>query len=171
MTLFPPGMLAAIYWLHMLATVIWIGGLTTLSLIILPAARKTLTGSSYSAFLGLVTQRLQWIGWLSLAVLTATGMFQMSANPNYHGVLAISNPWAVAILLKHIVIVIMVAAGVYVTWGLNPALQRISMLQAHGKGSPEELAALQKKEEALIQLNLLISVVVLLLTAWARSAG
>jgi uncharacterized membrane protein len=169
MTLFPVGMLTVIYWLHMLATVSWIGGLASLALIVLPAARKTLQGSTYSAFLQQVSRRMQQIGWLSLVVLTGTGMFQMSASPAYRGFLAINNPWATAILLKHLVIGVMVLAGAYLTWGLTPALERLALLQSHGKGDPAELVALQRREEWLVRLNLAISVVVLLLTAWARS--
>ena len=171
MTLFPVEMLTVIYWLHMLATVAWIGGLATLALLVLPAARKTLSGNAYSDFISQITRRLQWIGWLSLVVLIATGLFQMSASPSYQGFLAITNPWAVAILLKHLVIGLMVIASVYLTWFLTPALQRLAMLRAHGKGSPAELAVLQQREELLVQINLGISILVLLLTAWARSTG
>lgn len=169
MTLFPVGMLTVIYWLHMLATVVWIGGLATLVLIVLPVARKTLQGNPYSAFLQQVSGRMQQIGWLCLVVLTGTGMFQMSANPAYRGFLAIDSPWATAILLKHLAIGLMVLAGVYLTWGLTPALARLALLQSHGKGDPSEWAALQRREEGLVRLNLVIAVIVLLLTAWARS--
>lgn len=169
MTPFPVGVLTVIYWLHMLATVVWVGGLASLALIVLPAARKTLQGSSYSAFLQQVSRRMQQIGWLSLVVLTGTGMFQMSANPAYQGFLAINTPWATAILLKHVVIGGMVLAGAYLTWGLTPALERLALLQSRAKGDSAELAALQRREEWLVRLNLFVSAIVLLLTAWARS--
>ncbi len=171
MTLYPVEMLTVFYWLHMLATVAWIGGLATLALLVLPAARKTLSGKAYSDFISQITRRLQLIGWLSLMVLVATGLFQMSASTSYQGFLAITNPWAVAILLKHMVIVLMVIASAYLTWFLTPALERLALLQAHGKGSPPELAGLQQREELLVRINLGISILVLLLTAWARSAG
>ncbi len=170
MTLYSPVMLVTIYWLHMLATVAWIGGQTALAVLVLPAARKTIAGASgYSEFISQVSKRLQLTGWLSLFILTATGLFQMSANPSYKGFLAVSNPWATAILLKHLVIGALVLSSAYLTWGLTPALERMILLQTHGKGSPAELSVLQKREEGLIQINLFISVVVLLLTAWARS--
>jgi len=171
MTPFPPGILTLIYWLHMLATVAWVGGQTTLALIVLPAARKSLSGNQYSDFLDQVSRRLQLVGWLSLAVLIGTGMFQMSASPSYRGFLAINNPWSIAIFLKHAVIGVMVVASAYITWGLTPTLQRLALLRAHGKGDAAALTALQNREETLVQLNLFISVIVLLLTAWARSSG
>ena len=170
MTLYPSGMLTAIYWLHMLATVAWVGGQAALALIVLPAAHKTLNGEIYSNFLGQVNRKLQLVGWISLTVLVGTGMFQMSASPSYQGFLSITNTWAVAILSKHLVIGLLVVLSAYSTWGLAPALQRLSLLRSRGKGSAEEYAALQKREEWLVRVNLAISIVVLLLTAWARSA-
>ena len=163
-------MLAIIYWLHMLATVAWIGGLAALGLLVLPAAHKTLSGTQYSAFLTQVTRRLQLIGWLSLAVLIGTGMFQMSASPFYQGFLAITNPWAEAILAKHIVIAGMTGLSAYLTWWHAPKMERLALLQARGKGDPAEIAAMQHREELLVQINLGVSILILLLTALARSA-
>jgi uncharacterized membrane protein len=165
----PAAVMAAMYWLHMLATVVWIGGLAAMSLIVLPSARRTLDGAAYSQFLGKVQERLQWVGWMSLMVLGATGMFQMSANRNYNGFLAIDNPWATAILIKHAAIVVMVAASAYSTWGLMPALRRAALLRAAGKKvNEEEQARLARRETWMLRLNLVLSVAVLALTAWAR---
>lgn len=167
-----PLVLTLIYWLHMLATVVWIGGLAALSLIVLPAARKTLEPKAYSALLAQLQQRIQQIGWFSLALLVLTGMFQMSANANYQGFLAISNTWAEAILAKHIVIGVMILVSGYVTWGLFPTLQRTALLRAAGRVVDEgQVARIQRRETLLLQANLLLSIIVLLLTAWARSAG
>lgn len=171
MTQSPAVFLTIIYWLHMLATVIWIGGQSALAFMVLPAARKTLQGETYAAFIGQLTRRLQTIGWVSLAVLIATGMFQMSSSPFYDGFLAINNPWALAILLKHGVIGLMVLLGAYSTWGLSPALQRTALLISRGKGSAIEQAALQRREQWLVRINLVISLLVLLMTAWARSVA
>jgi uncharacterized membrane protein len=46
------------YWLHLLATVLWIGGLVVLSLLVLPAARKTLEPQAYASLLADIERRL-----------------------------------------------------------------------------------------------------------------
>ncbi|RPI26078.1 MAG: hypothetical protein EHM70_19390, partial [Chloroflexota bacterium] len=46
------------YWFHMLATVVWIGGLSTLAVLVLPAARRTLERSAYAALLTNIQRRL-----------------------------------------------------------------------------------------------------------------
>jgi uncharacterized membrane protein len=160
------------YWLHMLATIAWLGGLSALALIVLPAARSSLEPAAYSSMLGRVQSRLQMIGWLSLLILGATGMFQMSANPNYSGFLTIENDWAVAIFIKHIGVILMVAVSAYSTWGLLPALRRLALLRSLGKsGTQEEAARLEKRELLLLRINLAISIFVLAMTAWARAAS
>jgi len=166
-----PMVMAVIYWLHMLATVVWIGGLTTLALLVLPAARSTLDSTAFSALLVKIQSRLQQMGWFSLAVLGLTGMFQMSENPNYTGFLEIGSDWATAILAKHLVIGLMVALSIYMTWGVLPNLQRSALLRAAGKNVDQKVKLLERREDRLLRLNLLLSVIVLLLTAWARSAN
>jgi uncharacterized membrane protein len=167
----PSWVLSIAYWLHMLATVVWIGGLSALSLIVLPAARRSITGAAYGDFLGQVQQRLQGIGWFSLVLLFVTGMLQMSSSPFSEGFLAIDNPWALAILLKHLAIGLMVLLGAYATWGIAPALRRLALLQAAGRGVDETAQdRLRRREDLLLKLNLVVSLVVLLLTAIARSA-
>jgi hypothetical protein len=112
---------------------------------------------------------LQQVGWFSLAILGVTGMFQMSSSPNYQGFLAVDNPWAMAILAKHVVIGGMVVAAAYMTWGVLPALQRLAILQAAGRPAAQgQSERLQKQERWILGFNLLLSVVVLLLTAVAR---
>ena len=170
--------LALVYWLHMLATVIWLGGLAALSLLALPAARKALDAAGYAAFLRELQRRLDPLGWFSLAMLAGTGMVQMSANPNYQGFLAIDNRWAAAILVKHLVFVGMAGLAGYLSWGLLPRLRRLALRQAlahMGAGHEdaalaEQMAGLQRQETFLLRLNLVLGIVVLALTAIARSA-
>ncbi len=163
--------LALAYWLHIVATVTWVGGLIALSVLVIPAARRTLLPGDYAALFDRLQAGLQRVGWLSLAVLIATGMFQMSAHPAYEGFLAISNAWSVAILIKHILIGFMVLAGAYLTWGIMPSLRRMALLRAAGQNldAAKDLA-LRKRESRVLTINLILSILVLLLTAIARAA-
>ncbi|MEN4011848.1 MAG: DUF4149 domain-containing protein [Bellilinea sp.] len=163
--------LVAAYWLHMLATVLWLGGLATLAFLVIPAARRSLAAADYSSLVDKLTSRLQQIGWFCLMVLIATGMFQMSAHPSYEGFLTIGNAWSLAILSKHLVIGGMIAISVYTTWGLTPELRRLAMLRAAGKPVDETAQqAFLRKEQYLLRINIILSALVLLLTAFARAS-
>ena len=168
----PTFALAIAYWLHMLATVAWIGGLVALSVVLLPAARRALDPQGFSGLISQVQVRMQRVGWFSLVVLVVTGMFQMSSHPSYGGFLTITNSWAVAILIKHLVIGGMVLVSAYATWGLLPALQRSALRRAAGREvDPFQQQRLERREEWLLRINLVLSIIVLALTAWARAAG
>ncbi|HKJ28301.1 MAG TPA: hypothetical protein VJ965_11730, partial [Anaerolineales bacterium] len=56
----------------------------------------------------------------------------------------------------------------YLTWKLGPDIERLSLLISHEKGSPEEMAKLRKRRRQVVNLNMILSVVVLLLTSLAR---
>jgi len=161
------------YWLHMLATVVWIGGLAALALFVLPAARQVLDPRGYAAFLGAVQRRFDPLAWFSLAVMGGTGMVQMSANPNYSGLLAIENRWAVAILVKHIVFFGMGALSAYLTWSLLPRLRRVALLRlksGEDAAMERQITPLETQELRLMQINLALGVIVLALTAVARAS-
>jgi uncharacterized membrane protein len=182
MSLPPILALSLTYWLHMLATVVWLGGLAALSILVLPSARGMLEAGAYSRLLEGIQRRLDPLGWLCLAVLVGTGLFQMSANPNYQGFLAINNRWAVAILVKHVLFFALTAASAYLTWGVLPALRRAALRQARlrpADAQPQadaantagaEMQRLQRRESLLLRLNLLLGVVILALTALARAS-
>ena len=157
------------YWLHMLATVVWIGGLATLTILVIPAARRSLEPKAFAGLLERVHKRLDPIGWLCLMLLGATGLFQMSVNPNYKGFLTISNRWAVAILTKHIVFLVMIGVSAYVTWVLLPQMQRLALLQAAGHETPDA-ASLAAQEERMMRFSLVLGVLILGLTAVARAS-
>lgn len=168
----PAWALSLAYWLHMLATVVWIGALATLVILVLPTAQRSLDPQPYSDFLGQIQRRLDPIGWFCLLLLTGTGLVQMSANPNYQGFLAIDNRWAVAILTKHIVFLIMVGLSAYLTWGLLPQTRRLALRRARGlvDKDDQEYNILLKKETWLVNLNLVLGVAILALTAIARTS-
>jgi uncharacterized membrane protein len=123
---------------------------------------------AYAELLAALQKRLDPLGWFSVIVLLASGMFQVSSNPNYGGFLSIQGLWAGSILIKHILFGLMVLVSGYITWGLLPAMRRAALLQAHGKDT-HDARTLQNREVFLLRFNLLLGVLVLLLTAVARS--
>lgn len=155
------------FWLHMLTTVIWIGGLAALALFVLPVARRSLEPAAFSDFLRKINQKLDPIGWMSLGILTATGLVQMGANPNYEGLIAISNDWSRAILVKHLLFFGMIAVSGYLTWGLNPFIERAAIERARGH-DPGNEKTLERRVIRLLNLNLVLAILVLVLTALAR---
>ena len=165
----PTWAIALTYWLHMLATATWVGSLAAIALLILPAMRRTLDEETQLVLLEAIQKRLEPIAWFSISLLVLTGLFQMSVNPHYDGFLAISTQWSLAILAKHILGVIMIVVSAIQTWEVIPAIRRAILISKKNKGAAN-LDALRKREINLIRINFGISTLILLATAFARTA-
>ncbi|GAB4568767.1 MAG: hypothetical protein Kow0077_00190 [Anaerolineae bacterium] len=166
-----PLLLAISYFFHLVATIVWIGGLALLVLVVWPVAGQVLKDdpARLAAFLGALRKRFDPLANLSLVVLVVTGMIQTGGDPNYGGLLVFDNDWSRAILLKHIAIAGMVAAGIVLQLGVAPALERMALLRAAGEDDPAETARLLRRERRLNTLNLALGLLVLAFTAVATA--
>jgi uncharacterized membrane protein len=95
--------------LHTLATVIFIGYFLLLSLLFLPVLAKM--ESSGAAALTEISKRSRLWLYVALGVFAVTGIYLTLADPNYLGLGNFHNPWSVLMLLKHILILGMIALG------------------------------------------------------------
>ncbi len=151
------------FWLHMAATIVWIGGLFYQAVVVNPALERF--PEQRGRLANDLRRRFQPLAWLSLFVLIGTGLLQMSGNPNYEGLFAVSNPWSRSILAKHVAIGVMVLVAAYQTWVLNPRLSLLALKQ--------EAAASDQVAGDISRLNrvsLALGMLVLGLTALARTA-
>ena len=161
-----PQLLAASYLIHLVATVIWIGGIVFMAFVVTPA---TASEPGSSRLLAAIQRRFAPIANLSLIVLIVTGMVQLTASSNYVGLLNFSNTWAKAIFLKHIAVGGMILMGLYMNLALQPDINRTVMLLSSGKARPEDTAALTRRQSQLTQINMVLAIAVLLFTAVARA--
>jgi uncharacterized membrane protein len=164
----PAWALALTFWLHMLAVVTWIGSLTSISVLVLPAANRTLAPVDQLALIETIQKKLEPITWFSLSLLVVTGLFQMSVNPHYNGFLSTSSQWSLAILTKHVLVAILIVVSAIHTWEVLPAIRRTLMRRK--EAGREELGKLQRREALLLRISLVLAVLILAATAFARAA-
>ncbi len=166
----PQSSLALSYFVHLVATVVWIGGLITLTVFVWPETKRALANNP--AFYDLLTRwrkRFVPLSNFSLVVLVLTGFIQMSGDPNYDGLLQFSNDWSRVMLLKHLAIIGMVICGLILQLAVTPALERAGLLLERGKGDALEWERLRRREIRLTWLNAGLGIVVLGFTAWATT--
>ena len=161
--------LTLVYWLHFIATVVWVGSLAAISILVLPAMKRTLKPDAQLALIEAVQTRLEPIAWFSIALLILTGLFQMSVNPHYDGFLSTSTQWSLAILAKHLLGVVMVVISAIQTWEVFPAIRRAILLSKKVKNT-DDLDALRRREYRLLQINFIVSMLILGATAIARAS-
>src|SRR5512134_1861500 len=103
-----PAAIAAAYAAHMLATVVWIGGLVFLGFLAAPLLAGLPEDERQAARFA-YDRRFVPVAWLCLAVFVVTGLMQMSASPMYAGLLVVRDAWSGAILVKHLLVAVMTA--------------------------------------------------------------
>jgi uncharacterized membrane protein len=159
------------YWLHMAATVTWIGGLFFQSIVIpVSLSSGKLDLRQQASLLEAIRKRFEPIAWLSLFILVGTGLVQMSANPSYVGLLALSGRWATALFAKHVAVGLMVVVAAAQTWVIQPRINRLILQMAKAEADSEEAKPLLKRQKTLHQLNFILAILVLGFTAIARSS-
>ena len=165
----PTWALALTFWLHLLATVTWVGSLAGISFLILPAMQRSLDPETQLVFIEAMQKRLEPIAWFSMSLLLVTGLFQMSVNPHYDGFLSTSTQWSLAILTKHLLGIIMVVVSAIQTWEVIPAIRR-AIVKSKKSRNAEELDVLRRREILLLRMNFGLSALILLATAFARAS-
>lgn len=162
--------LAVSVFFHLVATVVWIGGLLLTAVLVWPEMRRVLSESPalYQLLTRLRKRITPWFN-LSLAVLIITGLTQMALNPNYDGLMRFDNEWSRVILYKHIALVGMVICGVILQYRVVPALERLTLALEHGKGNPAEWERLRRQEVRLTWFNVVLGIMILGFSAWATT--
>lgn len=163
----PQWVLLLAFWSHMVATIIWLGYLSATTLWIMPALQKSLNAKDYFKWISKSNNRLGIISWLSISVLIVSGLIQMSANENYDGLFNLTNNWALALFIKHIIFFGMMMVSAYISWNIHPKLKRIALLKANNNNSMNE-AEVIKRLHRFMALNLILGITTLAMTALAR---
>lgn len=153
-------LLSIVNWLHLTATVTWIGAIITNTIVLLPAAKTSLEPPVMGRLLGVFMKRFRPLVYVCIVTLFLTGVIMMVLNKYYDGLMNLGNPWAQLLLIKHILIIIMVIIVVYAFEILAPKVGRLA-----AKGPSPELANAQKLQMRLATLGLVTALVVLLLTS------
>lgn len=162
--------LAISLFFHLLATVVWVGGLIITAVLVWPEAKRSLQDSpTLYLMLNRLRKRFIPMSNMSLVVLIFTGLVQMSLSPHYEGFMDFSNEWSRVILLKHIALVGMIVSGAVLQYGIAPALERISLMAQKEQDDPHMWQKLRLREIRLTWLNVGLGIAVLGFSAWAGS--
>jgi putative copper export protein len=163
----PFWILVASYWIHLLATVVWLGGLSLMALVAWPALKQqTLAGNQWASL------QIRFAPWAngSLVLLLITGFVQMTNDEHYSGFLVMDSLWSQAILVKHLAFLGMVLIAAYTQGWLYPAMERTALLAENKPALAEaEQTKLARQEMRLLRVNVACAVAVLLCTAVATA--
>jgi len=146
-------------WLHILAAVIWIGGMLFLSLIAAPVLRRVDSPLVRQDLFRAMAQRFRRLVWICIVVLIPTGI----VNVLYYGNTAASSPYMKVLHIKLGLVVFLVIMGMLHDFVIGPragrAMARDGLLPT---GTDLLIVALAPW---IGRFNLLLGIVILLLAA------
>jgi len=149
-------LIAISVWLHALATVVFVGHYLLLSGIYLPILEK-----NSGTILSEISKRSRSWLYASLGVFLITGTYLMLIDSGYLGFMNFGNVWGVVMVVKHILIVGMVAMGFWFN-----AILRVGPMMSSNNSA--ELGI--RRFRTYSNLMAITGVLVLLLTALAQVA-
>ncbi len=150
-------------WLHIMATVVWIGGMFTNMVILRPVLAKTLAPADAGRFMGALMKRFRAVVYASIVLLGVTGIPLKIINENYVSIINFENSWEIVSFVKHVCYGILVLLAVYMFEVLTPRMGRLA-----AKGPSPEMKALQKQQMLAGSLAFLSAMVILVLSSLMR---
>ncbi|MBI1811372.1 MAG: DUF4149 domain-containing protein [Nitrospirae bacterium] len=147
--------LAVSYWLHLIATVIWIGGIAFILFIAIPSAKQVL-GADAGKLMGEISKRFTPIANYSIIFIVVTGAALTGFNKQFSGIGNFGNSWSLTLIMKHVLVFVMVAVHFYRGLVLAPKIARTETVS--------QKTSLQKLSLNLVKVNFCLGVMVLLLS-------
>lgn len=147
--------LVTLYWLHLVATAVWIGGITFIFFIAIPSARQIL-GTEAGKLMEEVSKRFTPLANYSIVLLLITGVALTGLNKQFSGIGTFGNKWGLILTLKHILVLGMVVVHFYRGLALTPKIVRTE--------SAVKKTSLQNLSMNLVKVNFGLGLLVLLLS-------
>jgi uncharacterized membrane protein len=143
-------------WLHVLATIVWIGYYVFTSLIFLPVFVRRMNANDLRDLLEQLSARLRPFFGGALLIFLVTGTHLMLINENYLGLGSFfGNAWSVLIVIKHMLVLPFLVLAVF--------SERAYLSQISDQ-KPQAL----KQFRWAVNINAVLGLVILLLTSIAQ---
>jgi|GEM_PF-1181548 uncharacterized membrane protein len=149
--------------LHLIATVLWIGGLVIFNVLVVPSVQRYLEPPIAGKLMGPMGAVARKIFYIGVVLFLVSGSLMTIVNQNYEGLLNFGNAWSQAMLVKHILVGILIVLAVYHHEILIPKQAKLA-----GKPS-KELEKVEKQLKLAGIAALILVFVILLLTAIASA--
>lgn len=149
-------LISVINFLHLFATVAWLGAMTTNAFILLPSMKNSLEAPVAGKLMGAVMKRFRVLVYTSIAVLIPTGIGMIISGTKST---QFPDLWSIIAYIKHGLMIVVIILVIYSFEGLAKKVSRLS-----AKGPSPELVSLQKKQMVFSYIGLVLVLIILLLT-------
>lgn len=146
-----------IHFLHLLATVVWIGGMIFMEAVFFPSL-GAIDPQQAGKALSVAAKRFTMIAWSCILILIITGLLKTPSGWLFDTSSAIG----IRLFAKHLLVIVSVIIGLVITFVVAPKL--ISGSPKAGEPPSSEFLKNQKRVKVLSGTNLVIGVIIILVT-------
>jgi len=147
-------------WIHLVATVSWIGGMFTNLIIYIPAVGKTLEPPAAGKLMGTVMKRFRVMVYLSMAVFLISGILLGSLDLNSGESISSRNEMVVILIFKIPLYSLMLILAIVSFEVVAPRAARIA-----ADGPSARLQKVQKSQKIMAIIGFLLGLIILALSA------
>ena len=144
---------------HLLATVVWIGGMFYMDLILMPSITKIDPGES-GKLMGIIAKKFTITAWSAIIVAIVTGILKTPSDMYFD----ISNEYGIYLFIKHVAFIGAIIVGLIITFVYVPGLKNNS--PKPGERPSAEFESYSKKIERLSKTNLVLGIIILICASW-----
>ncbi len=153
--------LALSHFIHVMGTVVWIGGILMTLFVILPSSKTALESPLIvGKLMKEIAKRFTPLANISIILIIVTGVIIFYYDKNYTSFLDLENRWNIVIALKHVFVATMIIIHFYRGLILNPKIERFS-----SQSNEKQASRLKKISLDLVKINFVLGIIVLLLAA------
>lgn len=151
-------MLLTVTWVHLIAAVVWIGGMVFLSLVLVPILRSSGFTEDMRAVFRAVAQRFRLVVWGAILILLVTGLLMLAvrfggSDSGFH--------MPTILLIKLPVVGLLIALTAAHDFWVGPQVRNLSTIPPDRRTTGQEL--LIRLSPIMARVSLILSLVVLLL--------
>lgn len=141
--------------LHVLATVSWIGGMIYINAVLMPSL-SALGPESRGTLMQAAAKRFAIVSWSSVVVLLLTGLQKTPTGMLFD----MSTSYGITLTIKHILVLAMICGGLFITFVIVP---RMTALAPKPQQKPAvEFFKTQKQLQIIALTNMILGIIVLL---------
>jgi uncharacterized membrane protein len=149
-------------WLHLVAAMVWIGGLAFISMVLVPTLRNPQLRPQAVMLLRVAGRKFQRVAYASLIVLVVTGLLNvyLKAGGSFSAAAALlPTSYGRLLVAKVLLVAAIIAVSLYHDFAVGPAAARAIEIDAAGV----EARLLRRRAAWLGRINVLLSLAVMTL--------
>lgn len=149
--------------IHLLATVVWIGGIFFILFVALPSARKIL--EKPGPLMGALSKRFVPLANISILLIFMTGILMSLSSHTLSEIVSLGNTWSQMLSAKIITALIMTGIHFYRGLILTPKIAKLTAEEGHQK----RVSGLQRLSLNLVKVNFIFGIAVLFISAMLKT--